>query len=61
MDLIQTTNKDLLLEIILDIKLIRNELQDLKNILKDSELKTENKEEKQLKEEDKINSWFWAG
>tara|TARA_R110002167_G_scaffold8314_2_gene38596 strand:+ start:1702 stop:1887 length:186 start_codon:yes stop_codon:yes gene_type:complete len=61
MDLIQTTNKDLLFEIILDIKLIRNELQDLKNILKDSELKTENKEEKQLKEEDKINSWFWAG
>tara|TARA_R110000823_G_scaffold77700_4_gene177270 strand:+ start:738 stop:917 length:180 start_codon:yes stop_codon:yes gene_type:complete len=59
MDLIQTTNKDLLLEIILDIKLIRNELQDLKNILKDSEEKE--LKETELKEEDKINSWFWAG
>ena len=59
MDLIQTTNKDLLFEIILDIKLIRNELQDLKNILKDSEEKE--LKETENKEEDKINSWFWSG
>ena len=37
MDMIQQTNKELLLEIITEFKIIRNEIKEIKNILKDNE------------------------
>ena len=58
MDMIQQTNKELLLEIILDIKLIKNEIKEIKKILKDNE---ENEQRHLPEVEDKINSWFWTG
>ena len=58
MDMIQQTNKELLLEIITEFKFIRNEIKEIKKILKDNE----DNEPRHLPEvEDKINSWFWAG
>lgn len=57
MDMIQSTNKELLLEILTEFKIIRNEIKEIKNILKEDE----EKEQRHLPEvEDKINSWFWA-
>ena len=55
MDMIQQTNKELLLEILTEFKFIRNEIKEIKKILKDNE-------PRHLPEvEDKINSWFWTG
>ena len=58
MDMIQQTNKELLLEIITEFKFIRNEIKEIKKILKDNE---ENEPRHLPEVEDKINSWFWAG
>ena len=58
MDMIQQTNKELLLEIITEFKFIRNEIKQIKMILKDNE---ENEQRHLPEVEDKINSWFWAG
>jgi len=58
MDMIQQTNKELLLEIITEFKIIRNEIKEIKKILKDNE---ENEQRHLPEVEDKINSWFWAG
>tara|TARA_R110000822_G_scaffold50795_1_gene132415 strand:- start:126 stop:302 length:177 start_codon:yes stop_codon:yes gene_type:complete len=58
MDMIQQTNKELLLEIILDIKVIKNQIKEIKKILKDNE---ENEQRHLPEVEDKINSWFWTG
>jgi len=58
MDMIQQTNKELLLEIILDIKVIKNQMKEIKKILKDNE---ENEQRHLPEVEDKINSWFWTG
>ena len=58
MDMIQQTNKELLLEIITEFKFIRNEIKQIKKILKDNE---ENEQRHLPEVEDKINSWFWAG
>ena len=50
-------NKELLQEIILDIKLIRNELQEIKKIIKINTIKSP----RPIPEvSDKINGWFWA-
>jgi len=58
MDMIQQTNKELLLEIITEFKFIRNEIKQIKMILKDNE---ENEQRHLPEVEDKINSWFWNG
>jgi|TARA_R110000803_G_scaffold200672_1_gene265168 hypothetical protein len=58
MDMIQQTNKELLLEILTEFKFIRNEIKEIKKILKEKE----DNEPRHLPEvEDKINSWFWTG
>ena len=56
--MIQQTNKELLLEIILDIKVIKNQIKEIKKILKEKE---ENEPRHLPEVEDKINSWFWTG
>ena len=56
--MIQQTNKELLLEILTEFKFIRNEIKEIKKILKDNE---ENEPRHLPEVEDKINSWFWAG
>ena len=56
--MIQQTNKELLLEILTEFKFIRNEIKEIKKILKEKE----DNEPRHLPEvEDKINSWFWTG
>tara|TARA_R110002167_G_scaffold18622_2_gene69498 strand:- start:548 stop:724 length:177 start_codon:yes stop_codon:yes gene_type:complete len=57
MDMIQQTNKELLLEIIVDIKFIKNEIKEIKKILKDNE---ENEQRHLPEIDDRINSWFWS-
>ena len=58
MDMIQQTNKELLLEILTEFKFIRNEIKEIKKILKDNE----DNEPRHLPEiDDRINSWFWSG
>tara|TARA_R110002020_G_scaffold154707_1_gene334804 strand:+ start:1509 stop:1685 length:177 start_codon:yes stop_codon:yes gene_type:complete len=58
MDMIQQTNKELLLEILTEFKIIKNDIEKIKKILKDNE---ENEQRHLPEVEDKINSWFWAG
>lgn len=58
MDMIQQTNKELLLEILTEFKIIKNDIEKIKKILKDNE---ENEQRHLPEIEDKINSWFWAG
>ena len=58
MDMIQQTNKELLLEILTEFKFIRNEIKEIKKILKDNE---ENEPRHLPEIDDRINSWFWSG
>ena len=58
MDMIQSTNKELLLEILTEFKIIKNDIEKIKKILKDYE---ENEQRHLPEVEDKINSWFWSG
>lgn len=58
MDMIQSTNKELLLEILTEFKIIKNDIEKIKKILKDNE---ENEQRHLPEVEDKINSWFWSG
>tara|TARA_R110000803_G_scaffold7736_1_gene24909 strand:- start:1681 stop:1860 length:180 start_codon:yes stop_codon:yes gene_type:complete len=57
MDMIQSTNKELLLEILTEFKIIKNDIEKIKKILKDNE---ENEQRHFPEVEDKISSWFWA-